>query len=412
MDRTKPLYAVSIVLLIIFGVLVFSIVSYNKARGVVKFTSPQEDITVYIDGEKKGKLPTDIDKIDLGLRTFTFEKEGYKKRSILLDLKPKSQLERIVYLSNEQLPVKDLYSPDEKLTISTVKEDNIITSTLGRNLISLTPTGKKNWTTETQGIILNQPITYKNYLIIDNLIGPFTVYDINTGKLLWTKSSTKGNVSPLVIDDNKIWALSDNDTKLSQYSLNGQLIKDITLEASMVADSFKIEDNGLTFITTSGDYYYIKDSRQKVVHLSNLKPVKSAKIVDDKVYILYNDGDFRLYSTEGKLTFSKTVTELYKSFYFDEYLYLIRKNKFDICDPETGKILSTQKLHEDINYFNKINDQLWIGGDWNFLYIFDKDGKFITARNMRSAVKSVSPLPESDYKLITTENGVFKLKLD
>ena len=216
-------------------------------------------------------------------------------------------------------------------------------------------------------LIIEDDIIY----VSDN-IGYLYSFNYKHNKLLWAKNYKIPFRSNLKIFNNKIIASNQNNNLFVLDKNNGDLIKFIPTEETIVKNNFinnlSIDDkNNLFFLNTYGSLYSIDAKNMKINWFLNLNQstdvnpsnlFNSVQIVsnENKVLIGSNNKTFIIDKNSGFIENKFIFAPLIKPIINKTYAFLITENNYLISiDLSTNKILYSSYINQEIANFLNVN---------------------------------------------------------
>ena len=216
-------------------------------------------------------------------------------------------------------------------------------------------------------LIIENDIIY----VSDN-IGYLYSFNYKHNKLVWAKNYKIPFRSNLKIFNNKIIVSNQNNNLFFLDKINGDLIKFIPTEETIVKNNFinnlSIDDkNNLFFLNTYGSLYSIDAKNMKINWFLNLNQstdvnpsnlFKSVQIVsnENKVLIGSNNKTFIIDKNSGSIENKFIFAPLIKPIINKTYAFLITENNYLISiDLSTNKILYSSYINQEIANFLNVN---------------------------------------------------------
>ena len=216
-------------------------------------------------------------------------------------------------------------------------------------------------------LIIENDIIY----VSDN-IGYLYSFNYKHNKLVWAKNYKIPFRSNLKIFNNKIIVSNQNNNLFFLDKINGDLIKFIPTEETIVKNNFinnlSIDDkNNLFFLNTYGSLYSIDAKNMKINWFLNLNQstdvnpsnlFKSVQIVsnENKVLIGSNNKTFIIDKNSGFIENKFIFAPLIKPIINKTYAFLITENNYLISiDLSTNKILYSSYINQEIANFLNVN---------------------------------------------------------
>ena len=216
-------------------------------------------------------------------------------------------------------------------------------------------------------LIIENDIIY----VSDN-IGYLYSFNYKHNKLVWAKNYKIPFRSNLKIFNNKIIVSNQNNNLFFLDKINGDLIKFIPTEETIVKNNFinnlSIDDkNNLFFLNTYGSLYSIDAKNMKINWFLNLNQstdvnpsnlFKSVQIVsnENKVLIGSNNKTFIIDKNSGFIENKFLFAPLIKPIINKTYAFLITENNYLISiDLSANKILYSSYINQEIANFLNVN---------------------------------------------------------
>ena len=215
-------------------------------------------------------------------------------------------------------------------------------------------------------------IIEKDIIYVSDNIGYLYAFNYKHNKLVWAKNYKIPFRSNLKIFNNKIIASNQNNDLFFLNKINGDLIKFIPTEETIVKNKFinnlSIDDNNnLFFLNTYGSLYSIDAKNMKINWFLNLNQstdinpsnlFNSVQIVsnENKVLIGSNNKTFIIDKNSGFIENKFIFAPLIKPIINKTYAFLITENNYLISiDLSTNKILYSSYINQEIANFLNVN---------------------------------------------------------
>jgi len=256
-------------------------------------------------------------------------------------------------------------------------------------------------------------IIENDILYVSDNIGYLYAFNYKYNKLVWAKNYKIPFRSNLKIFNNKIIASNQNNNLFFFNKINGDLIKFIPTEETIIKNKFinnlSIDDkNNLFFLNTYGSLYSIDAKNMKIKWFLNLNQstdinpsnlFNSVQIVsnENKVLIGSNNKTFIIDKNSGSIENKFIFAPLIKPIINKTYAFLITENNYLISiDLNTNKILYSSYINQEIANFlnvNKKNVQIQ-----SFMLLSNKitiflKNSFVLNFNSSGKLQSVKKLP-------------------
>jgi outer membrane protein assembly factor BamB len=255
-------------------------------------------------------------------------------------------------------------------------------------------------------------IVDNNILYISDNIGYLYSFDYKENKILWAKNYKIPFRSNLKINKNYLIASNDNNNLLFYNKDNGEIIKSIPTEETIVKNQFinnlSSNNNQLFFLNTYGSLYSVKTDTLKINWFLNINQTLDlnpsniffgSKIVNNKDKIVVSSAQFTyvINSKTGSVILKKNFVPVVKPILIDEYLFLITKNNLLIAmDLSSGKVIYSydmnQKISEYLNIKKKKVKFKNISILNNKIFIF-LENSFVIKLNINGNLEEIYKLP-------------------
>ena len=256
-------------------------------------------------------------------------------------------------------------------------------------------------------------IIEKDVIYISDNIGYLYALNLKTGQLIWAKNYKVPFRSNLKVVNNKLIASSQNNDLLFFNKKNGELIKFIPTEETIVKNQFInnlsiTDEKNLLFLNTYGSLYSIDLKSMKIVWFINLNQstdinpsnlFTSNEIVNssNKILVTSNSNFFIIDNDTGSILNKFSFSPLLKPIINENYVFLITKNNFLILlDLNANKILYSSDIDNQISNFLNIKKEKTLIKSFmlinNEIFIFLKNS-YILRFQSTGVIKSVKKLP-------------------
>ncbi len=265
-------------------------------------------------------------------------------------------------LSNHSLSDNILFF-DNKLVSTDVKGNIIIYSLKSKKKTKYNFYQKKFKKIEKKlNLILDDNIIY----ISDNL-GYLYAIDSNSSKILWAKNFKIPFRSNMKIFKNSLIAANQNNNLLFIDKRNGQILKDIPTEETLIKNTFlnnlSLNEKSLFYLNTFGSLYSIDLKTKKINWFINLNQsfeldpsnaFNGSQIVTNNNYLVVssNKNFHILDTTSGYIKTKESFSVSVKPVILDDYVFLITKNDLLVAMKlSTGKFVYSYDINEQISQF-------------------------------------------------------------
>ncbi len=262
-------------------------------------------------------------------------------------------------------------------------------------------------------------IIENNIIYVSDNIGYLYAFDYKHNKLVWAKNYKIPFRSNLKIFNNKIIVSNQNNNLFFLNKINGDLIKFIPTEETIVKNKFinnlSIDDkNNLFFLNTYGSLYSIDAKNMKINWFLNLNKstdinpsnlFNSVQIVsnENKVLIGSNNKTFIIDKNSGFIENKFAFVPLIKPIINKTYAFLITENNYLISiDLSTNKILYSSYINQEIANFLNVNkknveiqsfmllsNKITIFLKNSFVLNFNSNGKLQSVKKLPSKLNSI-----------------------
>ncbi len=257
-----------------------------------------------------------------------------------------------------------------------------------------------------------------NYILQDDIIyvsdnlGYLYALDYNKKKILWAKNYKIPFRSNLKIHKKLIIAANQNNNLLFYDKNNGNLIKKIPTEETLVKskfiDNLSLSNNNLFFLNTYGSLYSISMDTLNVSWFLNLNPsidpnpnnlFYSTEIINHKGKIILSSNEFTYVIDEktGALILKKNFIPNLKPIAINDFLFLVTKNNLLISlDLNNGNIIYSYNVNQKIAQYLDIKRQSAQFKSMaiinNKIFIFLKN-KYLLIFSINGSLKEIRKLP-------------------
>ncbi len=213
-------------------------------------------------------------------------------------------------------------------------------------------------------------IVENNIIYISDNIGFLYSYDYKKEKIKWAKNYKIPFRSNLKILDKRIVASNQNNTLYFFNKDNGEIIKFIPTEETVLQNRFisnlARNDKNLFFLNTYGSLYSIDLSNMSLnwfininqsldLSPSNLFVGNTIIIHKDRLIITSNQFLYVLNATSGSIIYKQNYSSLISPVAVDDYLFIVSKNNLIIASNlKTGEVIFSYDINEKIaNHLNQ-----------------------------------------------------------
>tara|TARA_B100000575_G_C23142154_1_gene665038 strand:- start:3462 stop:4787 length:1326 start_codon:yes stop_codon:yes gene_type:complete len=386
---------------------------YTKEKTFNEVLKPKDNLTLLLDPIKISKTWQD----KFYQETNNIENFGFKNQNEIL-FKSKR-------LSSSLINNNILFD-GENLIISNVKGDIIVYSITEKNIIFKYNFYKKKFKKIKKNL---NTIIEKNILYVSDNLGYVYALDYLNTNLLWAKNYKIPFRSNIKIYGEKIITANQDNTLYILNKFNGIQSKFIPTEETTVKNDFinslAIKGNSLIFLNTFGSIYSINNENLRINWFSNLKqsfdlnptnlfyanPVIASK---DKIILSTDPYLYVLNSTNGAISFKKSITSIVKPIISGDNLFIITKDNLLVCiDLNTKKMIYSIDIKREIASFLETKVKsiniLTLSLANNKLLIFLDNSRLITL-NKNSKIEKIDKLKDKiNSQPIFVENSLLFL---
>ncbi len=323
-----------------------------------------------------------------------------------------SDLNKIIFKSKKLTRNKTnnyLLFEKNNLIVSDLKGNIIVYSINNKSIIAKFNFYKKKYKKINKILSL---IVENNVIYITDNIGYIYAYNYNKNQILWAKNYKKPFRSNLKLHNNKIIASNQNNDLLILEKLNGNLVKLIPSEETVIKNLFInnlcLSKNQILFLNTYGSLYSINKDDYELNWFLNLNKSSNlnytnlfygSEIVshDSKIFISSNENFYIIDSKTGFIITKKNFSLISRPVINRKNVFLISKNNFLISmDINSGRINYSYDIGRKIaNFINskkneiKIKTLLIVN---NGIFIFLKNS-YVIKLNIKGEIKELIKLP-------------------
>ena len=269
---------------------------------------------------------------------------------------------------------------------------------------------------------------YKNFnknlnLIVDNNIiyvsdnlGYLYAFNYKINSLIWAKNYKIPFKSNLKIFNNIIIAANHKNNIFFFNKDNGEIIKSIPTEETMVTNqfvnNFSIKDNSLFFLNSFGSLYSIDINLRRVNWFINLNQsldltastlFNGNQIVNykNRIVVSANKISYLIDSSNGQIIDRKNFQMNLRPIINGEYIFFLTSNNFLIASNlENGNILYAYNLENNLskllktkkklefNEFFLANNKIFIFLNNSYIVTFNINGKLEEINKLKSKMKT------------------------
>jgi len=280
-----------------------------------------------------------------------------------------------------------------------------------------------------------------NFLIEDNIVyvsdnlGYLYAYNYQTKNILWAKNYKVPFRSNLKVTKDKLVAANQNNNLFFFNKLNGETLKLIPTEETVVKNKFKnnlsLNDESLFFLNTYGSLFAFDQNAMTVNWFKNfnqslnLNPSNlfyGNQIINNRKLLVINSKDYTYFldSNNGSILFKVNFVSLIKPIISNNHLFSVTKNNLLICfDLEERKVVYSYNINEKISEFLNIkkrkvvfknmmiiNNQIFIFLDNSYLLKFNLNGELSKVEKLPSKINSYPIFIDSSMIYLDTKNRV------
>ena len=280
-----------------------------------------------------------------------------------------------------------------------------------------------------------------NFLIEDNIVyvsdnlGYLYAYNYQTKNILWAKNYKVPFRSNLKVTKDKLVAANQNNNLFFFNKLNGETLKLIPTEETVVKNKFKnnlsLNDESLFFLNTYGSLFAFDQNAMTVNWFKNfnqslnLNPSNlfyGNQIINNRKLLVINSKDYTYFldSNNGSILFKVNFVSLIKPIISNDYFFSVTKNNLLICfDLEKRKVVYSYNINEKISEFLNIkkrkvvfknmmiiNNQIFIFLDNSYLLKFKLNGELSKVEKLPSKINSYPIFIDNSMIYLDKKNKV------
>ena len=281
--------------------------------------------------------------------------------------------------------------------------------------------------------ILNLIIDENKIYISDNL-GFIYAYNFNENKIIWAKNYKIPFRSNLKIYQDKIVLANQNNTLFFINKNNGEILRKIPTEDSLVKNKFKnnisLYENKIKYLNTYGSLYSLDADTMRIrwfinlnksldINPSNLFISNQLVIYNNKIFVPTQNNLYILDIITGSTIFKHKFTSEYRPLIFKNILYTIDNNFLIASHINTGKIIFSYNINQKISDFLNIkrksvdiknfmfaDNKIFIFLRNSYLIQFAFDGEIFTVNKMPKKINSNPIFIEDKIIFINNKNKI------
>ena len=281
--------------------------------------------------------------------------------------------------------------------------------------------------------ILNLIIEENKIYISDNL-GFIYAFNYNENKIIWAKNYKIPFRSNLKIYQNKIILANQNNTLFFINKNNGEILRKIPTEDSLVKNKFKnnisLYENKIKYLNTYGSLYSLDADTMRIrwfinlnksldINPSNLFVSNQLVIYNNKIFVPTQNNLYILDIITGSTIFKHKFTSEYRPLIFKNILYTIDNNFLIASHINTGKIIFSYNINQKISDFLNIkrksvdiknfmfaDNKIFIFLKNSYLIQFAFDGEIFTVYKMPKKINSNPIFIEDKIIFINNKNKI------
>ncbi len=306
-------------------------------------------------------------------------------------------------------PNNYLLFKNKNLIINDKKGNIIIYSIEKKEIISKFNFYKKKYKNLDKKLYL---IVENNLIFVSDNLGYLYVYDYINKNIVWAKNFKVPFKSNLKINGNNLIAANQNNNIIFFDKKNGQLLKSIPTEETLVTNrfvnNFSFRENNLFFLNSFGSLYSINIKSKSINWFINLNQALeltttnlffSTQIVnyDNIIVVSTSRHTYFIDSRSGNIISKKNFSSNFKPIINNDYVFfLTKKNMLIASKLKTGEILYSYKIDDQIkNLLNKRKKFVFT----NFMLANNKllvflNNSFISFFNIRGNLEQINKIPK------------------
>ncbi len=269
-------------------------------------------------------------------------------------------------------------------------------------------------------IALNSPLIFKNMLYIGNNNGRFEAYELESGRVVWSKKD-KGEYhgAPIIYKKQVIYGTTQGRVYSRDY-LTGKIKYSVDLGSSI--ETAGVLYKGRIFFHTRNHKIFCLDVatgkfiwayKRAIPHLTTLQRASKPIVYKNKLYVGFADGYIAVFSIEeGALLWEKKLSDANKFLDVDSSPVIIggklyigsMAGSLNILDSETGRVVKVLPyIVSRAPYVRK--DKLFFGTVDGKLIVIDKNSDEVIFEKQFSKKTISSVVFWKDYIALSTVNG-------
>ena len=279
-------------------------------------------------------------------------------------------------------------------------------------------------------------IVDNNIIYVSDNLGYLYAFNYKINSLIWAKNYKIPFKSNLKIFNNIIIAANHKNNIFFFNKDNGEIIKSIPTEETMVTNqfvnNFSIKDNSLFFLNSFGSLYSIDINLRRVNWFINLNQsleltttnlFNGNQIVTNKnrIVVSTNKFSYLIDSLGGRIINSKNFQMNLRPIISGEYVFFLTNNNFLIASNlDNGNILYSYNIKDrlsnflkakkklNINEFFLANNKIIIFLNNSYIATFNISGKLEEIKKLKSKMKT-KPIFINGLVLYLDKNNKLKI---
>ena len=341
----------------------------DQDSGFEKLTTTQEKFNKIIPFKQNIKIAISEPKTNSNWSDIFFEKSNN-----YINFKYKD-INKLTYKSKKlsKFDLRKYTLINENNVITSDKKGNLIIYSLNENQI-LTKFNFYKKRFKKINKVLNFIVENDIIYISDNL-GYLYSYNYKKNQILWAKNHKIPFRSNLKISENRIIAANQNNDLLFFNKLNGDIIKLIPTEETIIKNKFinnlSVNEDSILFLNTYGSLYSIEKKTLRIAWFLNLNKsldlnpnnlFSGNEIISykDEIAVSTNDTTYFLNKDSGNIIFKKNFSSKVKPLIDKNYFFTITQNNLIICmNLLNGEIIYSYNIYKKTkDYFKNKNKKI------------------------------------------------------
>ena len=232
---------------------------------------------------------------------------------------------------------------------------------------------KNNYSKEEKRLlpVLNFSLN-NNILVVTDNLGKYYALNVETGKILWTKSHKSIFISEIKIDKNKFYVI-DNDNNFNCFSLlNGEKVWEFETDYDLIKSQKKLsivfDQTNVYFNNSRGDIYSLNKDNGNLIWLTTTRTsgenlqsflLKTSGLVLDESRIIFSNNQnsfFSLNKDNGLIEWKHNINSDLKSVISEDMIFSISLDGYlFVIEKISGNIVRITDIFKGTKYRKKKN---------------------------------------------------------